>query len=264
MNTAFQAIRSLHTTTSTPPGICRTPAVAPVQRPETHTSMMPQPQRKIRVLILEDQPLFRECLCLSLSRTQKIEVVAQFEDSTGLLASVDALHNVHVGLIDIRLGNGHAFDLVGELSRRQPRLRLIWLTSIAEDFLLEKAFAANLPGFVHKEDSLEVLEAAVCTVASGGRYYSEEVMRLRERSRGKSDRYSLILSEREQEVLRLIGSGFSNTEAASMLSLSADTVKTHRRNIMARLGVHTALELQAYALSIGLVEPAALKTGLKR
>lgn len=213
----------------------------------------------VDVVILEDQLLFRQCLARSLSESARVRVRGVFADVESLLADSVAVVSSHVALLDVRLGKGDAFGVVEGLRRLSPSLRMIWLTSIAEDFLLEQAFAAKLPGFVHKDDSLDILLQAVETVASGGRYYSEAALRLREKSRSKSDRYSLILSDREQEVLRLIGAGFSNAEAASLLSLSADTVKTHRRNIMARLGLHSALELQTYALKIGLVDPKGLR-----
>jgi DNA-binding NarL/FixJ family response regulator len=149
--------------------------------------------------------------------------------------------------------------MVAELRQRAPDLRMVWMTCIGEDFLLEEAFAANLPGFVHKEDPLDVLFAAIEIVASGGRYYSESIVRRRRVSRADPDHYSRILSNREQEVLKLIGAGFSNPEGAAMLGLSASTVQSHCRNIMARLDLHTAAELQAYALNNGFVDVTALR-----
>lgn len=218
----------------------------------------------LSVVLIEDQALMRQSIAASLRLRLSITVAGEFATVSDVLAAPDVWTNANVALVDIRLGQETSFALVTELTRRAPDLRLIWMTSIDEDYLIEQAFAANLPGFVHKDDPLDVLIAALETVAAGGRYYSESVIQRRRACRANPEHYSRILSLREQEVLKLIGAGFDNQEAAALLGLSASTVQSHRRNIMARLDLHTAAELQAYALGHGFVDVTAFKPTASR
>jgi DNA-binding NarL/FixJ family response regulator len=213
----------------------------------------------INVVILEDQRLLRQSLVASLGGHRDISVSGAFANGEAMLGACETLRDSHVGLLDIRLENGTSFHVVEKLKLVAPKLRLLWVSSIEQDALLEQAFKMPIHGFFHKEDSMEALIEAIFAVAAGKTYFSNSAVERRNRLRSDSQRFSLILSDREQEVLKLIGAGFSNAEAASVLGLSAATVKAHRRNIMARVGVHRSVELQAYALRIGLTDPRELK-----
>jgi DNA-binding NarL/FixJ family response regulator len=213
----------------------------------------------LRLILIEDQQLFRESVAALLRTKLGAEIVAVYSTAAAPLQEPEKLKEADLALVDVRLSDTEAFDLVAELRRIAPGLKLIWVTSIEEDYLLQRAFEANLPGFIHKEDSIEVLITAVQRVAEGGTYVSRSIEKLRQGLKSKPDYFTRILSPREQEVLRFIGAGFSNDEAAAMLGLSAGTIQAHRRNIMARIDVHSASELQAYALRHGFTSPKALK-----
>ncbi|MBS0631965.1 MAG: response regulator transcription factor [Verrucomicrobia bacterium] len=217
----------------------------------------------IRIIIVEDQRLIGDSLAAMLNTRPGFSVVKTFVDAASVLAE---LHQVEadVALIDIRLGTETAFGLVKQLSTLRPTLALIWVTDVSEEFLVTQAFRAELKGFVHKSDSFEVLTAAVETVAAGGRFYSETVVQMRTRMRARPDFYNILLSEREQDVLKLIGAGLSNKETAALLGLSSGTIQAHRRNIMSRLELHTAAELMSYAVTRGFVDSKVLQAGSKR
>ena len=140
-----------------------------------------------------------------------------------------------------------------------PQLRLIWVTSMVGDYLLQQAMDAGLPGFVHKDDPLEVLVTAIENVAAGTSYVSETIKTRLAEFKQAMNQFNRLLSPREQEVLRYIGCGFDNQEAATHLGLSAGTIHSHRRNIMAKLQIHTAADLIAYAIRHGFVDPNALR-----
>jgi len=218
--------------------------------------MRPNP---LRLVLIEDQHLFRESLAASLANRIPIEIIGTFASSEAALKQLDLICTADVALIDVRLGTDNSFEVVEQLRLRQPLPGMIWVSSIDEEFLIARAFAANLPGFVHKEDSLDVLVAAIETVAAGGRYYSEAVLHLRRAQKSRPDHFELILSDREQEVLRYLGAGLSNEETAALLGLSSGTIQAHRRNIMARLDLHRASDLVAYAVRHGFTEPKALR-----
>lgn len=213
----------------------------------------------IRVALVEDQHLFRESLALTLRTQAAAEIVGCYSDARAALADSGLLATADVALIDVRLAEDTAFDLVAELQANMPQVRLIWVSSIEEDFLLHQAFNARLPGFVHKDDPLHELIEAVKEVAQGRTYFSRSILRRKERLDSNTMSFHRILSDREQEVLRLIGAGLSNDEAAAYLVVSSGTIQAHRRNIMARLELHSASELQAYAVRHGFVPVEALK-----
>jgi DNA-binding NarL/FixJ family response regulator len=213
----------------------------------------------LKLVLLEDQTMFRDLIVRTLRQALDVSVVGAFATAAELQDNLAAAKQADVALLDIRLGAEECFDLIPKLRAAAPGLKLMWVTSVLEDVLLKRAFEANLPGFIHKEDSADELITAVQRVAAGHAYLSSSVRRYRESLLGRPDLFSKVLSRREQEVLKVIGGGFSNEEAAALLGLSAETVKSHRRNIMARLDLHSSAELQAYAVRHGFVSARALK-----
>jgi DNA-binding NarL/FixJ family response regulator len=213
----------------------------------------------LRVFLLEDQTLFRELIVRTLKQSLDVTIVGAFASAKDLVAKAMTIREAQVGLLDVRLGAADCFELLPEIRQAAPAAKLIWVTSVLEDVLLQRALDAGLPGFIHKDDSAEELITAIQRVAGGESYMSSSVRQRRDALRNRSDLFSKILSTREQEILKILASGFSNDEAAALLGISPETIKTHRRNIMARLDVHTAAELQGYALRNGFISPSAIR-----
>ncbi len=213
----------------------------------------------LRLFLLEDQTLFRDLITRTLKQSLNVSIVGSFACAQELLIKMSVVREADVGLLDVRLGTADSFELIPMLRNAAPGTRLMWVTSVLEDVLLQRALDANLPGFVHKDDSAEELITAVQRVAAGENFMSRSVRQRRDDLRNRSDLFSKVLSPREQEILKIIGSGFSNEEAAALLGISPETVKTHRRNIMLRLNLHSATELQAYALRNGFISASSLR-----
>jgi DNA-binding NarL/FixJ family response regulator len=213
----------------------------------------------LRLFFLEDQTLFRELIIRTIKQSLEVHVLGAYGTTQDVVANLPKLRDADVGLLDVRLATNESFDLLPTLRARAPKIRLMWVTSILEDVLLQRALDANLPGFVHKDDSAEELITAVQRVAAGHSFMSASVRQRRDALRNRTDLFSKILSSREQEILKAIAGGFSNDEAAALLGISPETVKTHRRNIMARLDLHSAAELQAYAVKHGFIAPSKLR-----
>lgn len=213
----------------------------------------------LKIFLLEDETLFRDLITRTLVQSIGAEVVGAYGNAREVVDNMTAIRTASVGLLDVRLGASEAFELIAPLREQAPNTRLIWVTAVLEDVLLQRALDANLPGFVHKQDSAQELILAVERVAGGHTFMSDSVRQCREMLRNRTNLFSKLLSVREQEILKLLGGGFSNEETAAMLGISVQTVKTHRRNIMARLDLHSATELQGYAVRNGFVSPASLK-----
>ncbi len=205
----------------------------------------------LRLIIIEDQRLVQQSLLSALREHLDVELIGGFQSGKEALAQPAALQRADVALLDLQLGEDQAFDSVPEIRRVARGLRLIWVTSVATEYLVSRAFDAELEGFVHKDDAVSVLVTAIERVAAGGRFISETVLKMQARFRQKPDHFQKLLSPREQELLELLSQGVSNQEAAALLGLSPGTIQAHRRNIMARLDLHSLAELQAYGLKSG-------------
>jgi DNA-binding NarL/FixJ family response regulator len=213
----------------------------------------------VRIVIVDDQRMIQDSLVSALGRSLTVELVGSFCSGKALLAEPDIINRADVALIDLNLGTEQAFDFLPELRRVAPAVKLIWVTSVATEFLLNRALKSGLEGFVHKTDPISVLVTAIERVAGGATFVSESALRMQARFRKNAGPSHKRLSECEQELMSLLGQGLSNEEAAALLGLSMRTVQTHRQNIMGRLNLHSAAELQNYALRAGFTTPERIQ-----
>jgi DNA-binding NarL/FixJ family response regulator len=211
-----------------------------------------------RIVIIEDQVMFRSALTVMLETKLKASVIGAYGAGCAFLDAHTTLGKIDLILLDIQLPGEDGITLCGRLSILLPETKVILLSSVKEDYLLHKALQSGADGYVHKDDSMEALIGAIETVMQGGCYFGYTVQQLRRQMGHNPESFSKILTDKEQEVLELLGQGLSNEEAAPMLALSPETVQTHRRNIMRKLGLHSALQLQSYALKRGFTSVSEL------
>ena len=228
------------------------------ERPDLPMKVSCNP-RMIRLVIIEDQRLVQEGMMVGIRSMLPVELVTAFRSREEIFLNPAALTAADVALIDLNLGDVLAFDFLPALRSQAPDLKLIWVSSVATEYLLSRALAAGLEGFVHKDDQISVLVTAIERVMAGAHFVSETVHQMQARFRKSANHFNKLLSEREQELLGLLGKGLSNLEVSAMLGLTPSTVQTHRRNIMGRLGLHTGAELQAYALKAGFTTQGNLQ-----
>jgi two-component system NarL family response regulator len=205
----------------------------------------------IRVVLVEDQLMFRASLSVLLQSKLGASVIGEFSSGYAFLEAQPSLGRIDLILLDIQLPGDDGITLAGRFSPLLPDTKIILLSSVREDYLLHKALQSGADGYVHKDDSPDALAGAIETVMGGGCYFGYTVQQLRRQMGLDPDCFNKVLSSKEQEVLELLGQGLTNEEAAPMLALSPETVQTHRRNIMRKLGLHSAMQLQAYALKHG-------------
>lgn len=195
-----------------------------------------------RVVIVDDHAAMRRGLELLLS-TEGIAVAA----STG---SADAaLHLVEtwrpdVVIVDLQLADGDGLDLVGRLVVDHPGLGTLVFTGTEDPRLLDRAAGSGAHGLVSKSCSREELVAAVRAVAGGEVHVGPEVMERLSRLAVPAP----VLSPREREILRLLADGLTSEQVASSLHLSPETVKTHVRHAMRKLGARTRVQAVAQAV----------------
>jgi DNA-binding NarL/FixJ family response regulator len=213
----------------------------------------------LRIVIIEDQVMFRSALAVTVESKIKATVIGAYGSGYLFLDAQPNLGKIDLVLLDIQLPGEDGITLAGRFRTLLPETRVILLSSVKEDYLLHKALMSGADGYVHKDDSMEALASAIETVMQGGCYFGNTVQQLRRQMGNNPGSFSKILTDKEQEVLELLGQGLTNEEAAPMLALSPETVQTHRRNIMRKLGLHSALQLQSYALKRGFTSVTELR-----
>jgi len=126
------------------------------------------------------------------------------------------------------------------------------LSAHTEPYILHRVRTAGVEGFFDKnEQTPETLLVALRTIMEGRDYFSASVESAMAKNRNDPGSFAKVLSEREQELLRLLGLGLTDQVIAGKFKLSELTVRNHRRNIMAKIGVHSTPEMIRYALEQG-------------
>ncbi len=204
-----------------------------------------------RFLLVEDQVLVREFLCRDLREAYPACTITR----AGSLAEIRSIGeegaDFDLAIVDLDLPDGRAIDWARQSAHARPDLRIVILSALDEDFVLYQAMHSGVPGYVHKNDRPGVLLQAVEIVLNGGVFYSPSVLQMCRQKQADPDFFNKILTAREQSVLQLSGSGLPNEEVAAILGLSESSIATHRKQIMAKLGVHSQGELMKYAVSKG-------------
>lgn len=206
----------------------------------------------MKILVVEDQTMFRELLAAACADAAAA-IVAQA--ATG----ADALEQCRrsapdLVILDLELPDADGLEVLKGLRETAPLLKVIVLSSHTDEFTLHRTTLANVNGFLDKDSQpVVILAEAIREVMAGRQYLSPVVRQVKLVLRNDPQSFTKLLTEREVELLGLIGGGYSDDEIAARFALRAITVKNHRRNIMSKLGLHSTPELMRYALEKGFV-----------
>ena len=203
----------------------------------------------IRVLIADDHAILRRGLIEILTREFKDAVYGEAENAQQTLAQVQG-HDWDLVILDVSMPGRSGVDVLGDLKGMRPKLPVVVLSMHPEDQYGKRVLKAGASGYMNKDSAPEELIKAIRRVLAGGRYVSPalaEVLAL-DLGRGGDQPLHARLSDRELEVLRLMGSGKSVSEIAEVLHLSATTVSTYRARILEKMRLRTTAELMNYAL----------------
>ena len=213
----------------------------------------------IRVLVVDDQQLFRRGLTMLLAVEPGLEVVGEAGDGvegTELAASSAP----DVVLLDVRMPKRSGIEACKAIKEAVPSAKIIMLTVSDEEADLYEAVKSGASGYLLKDSSIEEVAQGIRVVADGQSLISPSMaiklidefkqMSRPERETGPA----LRLTERELDVLRLVAQGLSNKEIASRLFISENTVKNHVRNMLEKLQLHSRMEAVMYAVRENLLE----------
>jgi DNA-binding NarL/FixJ family response regulator len=207
-----------------------------------------------RVLIVDDHPIVRQGLRRMIEPEPDLVVCGEVQTEREARTAIRAL-SPDVVIVDISLAQGDGLELVRDVHAQQPELPMLVLSMHDELIYAERLLAAGASGYIMKQAASDQLLIALRQVLAGGTYLSESLAGTRGRSDnaiagggGAADPIDR-LSNRELQVLSLIGRGMSSREAAEALGLSVKTVETHRQSLKRKLNLATNAQLLQYAIN---------------
>jgi DNA-binding NarL/FixJ family response regulator len=209
----------------------------------------------LRVMLVDDHPIVRRGLRELLADAFTGAIIAEVGSGRDAIA---ALHSSawSVMVLDLSLPDGSGLDVLKRVRELRPRLPVLILSVHAADQFARRAIAAGASGYLTKDAADVELVSAVSKLARGGKYFGADV--LEHVALGlhpdRDDRPHERLSDREYQVLRMIGGGKTVSEIATELSLSVKTVSTYRARILEKMRMRTNAELTHYAVRHGLAE----------
>lgn len=221
----------------------------------------------IRVLVVDDQAMVRAGFAALLGAQPDIEVVGQAEDGAqGVMMAAE--HRPDVVLMDVRMPVMDGLAAASAILSARPddggsATHVLMLTTFDVDDYVYDALRIGASGFLLKDAMADELVSAVRIVAAGEALLApsvtkrliEQFAKSRPRSAPSPDRLA-VLTERELEVMALVGKGLSNQEIAAGLFIAEQTVKTHVSKILGKLGLRDRVQAVVLAYDTGLVEPA--------
>jgi DNA-binding NarL/FixJ family response regulator len=209
-------------------------------------------KNKRRILIVDDHPMMRQGLSQLIGEEADLTICGEAEKASQALEGIGKLKPDLV-LVDISLPDKNGLELIKDMQATQPGLMVLVISMHDESLYAERVLRAGGRGYIMKQEGGKKLMAAIRQVLSGQIYVSEKMSaRILE---GFSGRHASTgsspvdkLSDRELEVLELVGEGKGTREIAAQLHLSVKTVEVHRAHIKEKLALKTAPELVRFAV----------------
>jgi two-component system nitrate/nitrite response regulator NarL len=220
----------------------------------TVTTMPAQGRKRVTVLVADDHPLYREGVVRALSASGQVDIVGEAEDGRAALEQIQE-HQPDVALLDYKLPELDGVAVTNAVVRDQLPTRVLLVSAFTDSGVVYQALETGAAGFVSKEARREQIVDAVLACARGENVVPPDVasgLVSEIRLRKHDDRPAL--TQREQEILKLIAAGKSLPEIAKELYLGLTTVKTHVQHLYEKLGVSDRAAAVASAMRRGLIE----------
>jgi DNA-binding NarL/FixJ family response regulator len=215
--------------------------------------------KNISVLIADDHPLVREGLRFSIERSGRpIQIVYEAADGLEVLQAAKK-RSIDIFLLDITMPRLNGLDAARELLSKNRDAKIILLSFNSSRAFVEEAMEVGVRGYLTKETASRNVAEAISEVHAGRFYISPDIAgfmveRAVNRDPKSSGSNKARLSIQERKVLQLIAEGRTAKEIASGLGLAVNTIHAHRKNLMAKIGIHKGTDLVRYALREGIAK----------
>jgi two-component system, NarL family, invasion response regulator UvrY len=208
----------------------------------------------LRIMLVDDHPVVRRGVRHILVDTYSTAVIEEVSSCVAAAHLVEA-QPWDIVILDLTLPDGSGLEVLKRIREVQGRLPVLVLSMHAADQFARRAIAAGASGYLTKDAANEELVTAVTRLLRGGRYFDSSVMQeMVNGLHAAGDRPHERLSNREYQVLRLIGGGKTVSEIAVELSLSVKTVSTYRGRVLEKMEMRTNAELTRYVVRNALFE----------
>ena len=204
---------------------------------------------KIDVYIVDDHTMLNEGLADAINRSETVHVSHCFTTLADCRTAL-AERTPDVLLLDISMPDGDGTAFCQWVTSEYPKVRIVAVTIHDEYCVIQRMLEAGVHGYVLKSAPIEELLTAIGQVWKGERYFSPAVEDIISQSGSKA----IVLTKPEQNILRLVCQGYSNSEIADRLHLSAETVKWYRKRLLAKFGVNNTVNLVTLAVKGSLLQ----------
>ena len=209
----------------------------------------------IRIMIVDDHAIVREGLRRILAATPDLIVVGEAEDGLSALQQLEEC-KPDVVMVDISMPGMSGIELIGRIHQVRPEIAILVLSMHKEEQFAVRALKAGAAGYLTKDCAPEQLAQAIHQISSGGRFITPEVAEALANTIAPSlmETPHKQLSNREFQVFRMLATGKSINDIARDLSLSANTISTHKSRLMNKIGVDNNAELVHYAIKHQIIQ----------
>jgi DNA-binding NarL/FixJ family response regulator len=214
---------------------------------------------KRRILIVDDHPMMREGLRGIINREPDLQVSGEAQTAREALSLIEK-NPFELGLVDITLPDKNGLELVKDLRAVRPQLALLALSMHDDQLYAERMLRAGARGYLNKHQPPEELLKAIRLVLDGQLYVSQEISKTLTQRISGSTKKTLspleTLTDREFEILQLLGAGKSSKEIAALLHLSDKTVAVHAANLRHKLRLKNTAQLIRFAVQAETALPS--------
>jgi len=211
---------------------------------------------KINILIVDDHKIVRQGLKALLIGEKEIKIVAEASDFIEVSEILKTI-TPDIIILDISLPQKCGIEIAEEITNNHPNIKTIMLSANVNEENIIKSIKAGAKGFLPKDTSKEEFVNAVKAVFSGNEYFGDEISQIIYKSYVKiiksPKEESPNLTEREIEIIKLIGESLSHKQIADKLSISIRTVETHKKNILEKLNLQNSVDIVKYAIKNGII-----------
>jgi len=205
-------------------------------------------EKRIKVIIADDHPVFIQGLLTILHGEQEIEILGQASDGATALSLIEK-QKPDVAVLDIQMPEPDGVQIAETVMLKALPTKIILLTMFKEESLIRKVFELGIMGYVLKENAIGEIIKAVKTVHEGNTYISPQISSILLKIRSTpAETEKQILTKTEKRILKLIAQEKSSREIAERLYISYKTVENHRSNMSKKLGLSGHSSLVKYAM----------------
>ncbi|MBL9203289.1 MAG: response regulator transcription factor [Opitutaceae bacterium] len=212
--------------------------------------------RKIRAVLIEDETMFRQLILLTLAKVKDLQVIGEFGHGRPGLDLV-LREKPELLIVDLMLPDMNGMEIAREVRKALPETKILVITAHPSDRLPADLMVMGVNGYVDKTEPIDFVISAVETVREGGMFFASRVRAKGGAAPGLAITRPILqvpLTDREQEIARLVAGGQMSKEIAAALNLSVRTVEKHRANIMEKVGVREVASLTRWCIQAGLVD----------